>query len=188
MTDTFHINESELQQRANVAREYPASFTAVENGALWIEAADGQTRLAVMAQPDAALLRNFGGDARPFLDEYVLQSCPLDAANARALFRVLPNLRPTLLGLTTSAGCGDRLGLATPGHVRALQQVLADTPGRITTPIFAQQSIREMARTQRTAEDVMTDATWGAFQGGWRGTVGADADHLKTTADIDETP
>jgi len=35
--------------------------------------------------------------------------------------------------------------------------------------------------------DVLTDATWGAFQAGWRGPVGADADHLKTTADIDIT-
>ncbi len=187
MQDTFHIDQRELQQRTNVARDYPASFTAVENGALWIEAAEGSKRLAVMAQPDAALLRNFVGDARPFMDEYILQSCPLNAANARALFQVLPKLRPTLLGLTTSAGCGDRLGLATPGHVRALQQVLAAASGRAIAPIFAQQSIREMGRTQRTAEDVMTDATWGAFQGGWRGSVGADADHLKTTADIDTT-
>jgi len=51
--------------------------------------------------------------------------------------------------------------------------------------IFAQQSIREMARTRRTPEQVMDDATWGAFQAGWREPVGADADHLKTTDDVD---
>ncbi len=32
---------------------------------------------------------------------------------------------------------------------------------------------------------VMDDATWGIFQEGWRGAVGADADHLKTVEDID---
>jgi tagaturonate epimerase len=32
---------------------------------------------------------------------------------------------------------------------------------------------------------VMDDATWGIFQEGWRHGMGADADHLKTTADID---
>ena len=31
----------------------------------------------------------------------------------------------------------------------------------------------------------MRDATWGAFEGGWRDRLGADADHLKTPADID---
>jgi hypothetical protein len=48
-----------------------------------------------------------------------------------------------------------------------------------------QQSIREMTRTNRTPTDVMRDATWGAFEGGWRDRLGADADHLKTPADID---
>ncbi len=31
----------------------------------------------------------------------------------------------------------------------------------------------------------MDDATWGVFQEGWQAGAGADADHLKTTADID---
>ena len=74
---------------------------------------------------------------------------------------------------------GDRIGLATPGHVRAVRAV-----GGIA-PIFAQQSMREMARTGRTPQQVMDDATWGIFQEGWREGVGADADHLKTPADID---
>jgi hypothetical protein len=32
----------------------------------------------------------------------------------------------------------------------------------------------------------MDDATWGIFEAGWKGAWGADADHLKTTADADE--
>jgi len=69
--------------------------------------------------------------------------------------------------------------------VRALERVLREAPGHVLAPIFAQQSMREMNRTQRTPDDVLSDATWGAFQAGWRGMVGADADHLKTPADID---
>jgi len=46
-------------------------------------------------------------------------------------------------------------------------------------PVFAQQSTREMGRTHRTPRNVMDDATWGAFQGGWTGGVGADADHQR---------
>jgi len=104
---------------------------------------------------------------------------PLTPANAAALRGKLPWLRSQTLGLQKSAGCGDRLGLATPGHIRALRRV-----GGIA-PILAQQSMRENARTGRTPQQVMDDATWGVFQEGWREPWGADADHLKTTGDID---
>jgi hypothetical protein len=89
-------------------------------------------------------------------------------------------LQPNLLGLQTSAGMGDRLGLATPGHARAARHY-QDT----IAPIFTQQSIREMARTGRTPQQVMDDATWGLFEESWRLPHGADADHLKSTEDID---
>lgn len=54
-------------------------------------------------------------------------------------------------------------------------------------PIFAQQSIREMARTNRTPHEVMEDALRGAEQAGYDGLQGADADHLKTHDDVDAT-
>ena len=61
--------------------------------------------------------------------------------------------QPTVLGLTPSFGFGDRLGLATPGHAAALKRTGSGIP-----PIFAQQSIREMARTNRQPTEVMADA------------------------------
>ncbi|HYK90790.1 MAG TPA: tagaturonate epimerase family protein [Acidobacteriota bacterium] len=103
---------------------------------------------------------------------------PRSSANAAALRKALPFLTPQTLGLKKSAGCGDRLGLATPGHVRAIRK-------SAMAPIFAQQSIRENARTGRTPQQVMDDALWGVLQEGWRDGFGADADHLKTTDDID---
>jgi hypothetical protein len=69
--------------------------------------------------------------------------------------------------------------------VRAFHTVAALPQARPLAAIFAQQSIRENARTGRTPAEVLDDATWGAFEAGWRGAVGADADHLKTTADVD---
>ena len=45
--------------------------------------------------------------------------------------------------------------------------------------------MRENARTGRTPQEVVDDAMWGIFQEGWREPWGADADHLKTTDDID---
>ena len=90
--------------------------------------------------------------------------------------------QPTVLGLTPSFGFGDRLGLATPGHLQALAEAGGPIQG-----VFAQQSIREMQRTGRTAAQVMADAA-GALQAeGFAGPWGADADHLKTEADVDVT-
>ena len=86
------------------------------------------------------------------------------------------------LGLSPSFGFGDRTGLATPGHVLAMQR-----DGAGIEPIFPQQSIREMSRTQRTAVQVMGEALSGAAAAGWTGITGADADHLKTPDDVDVT-
>lgn len=104
---------------------------------------------------------------------------PLTAENAAALRGRLPWLNPVPLELATSAGTGDRLGLATPGHIRAVRAF-----GDIV-PILAQQSMRENARTGRTPQQVVDDACWGILQEGWQERWGADADHLKTTDDVD---
>jgi len=99
------------------------------------------------------------------------------AANARALRARRPGLNPDPRGVATSAGFGDRLGIATPGHVQAAR-------GTGVAPIFAQQSVRENTRTGRTPQQVVDDATWGVFQAGWRAAWGADADHMKHLTDV----
>ncbi|HNS50543.1 MAG TPA: tagaturonate epimerase family protein [Anaerolineae bacterium] len=122
------------------------------------------------------------GDARGFEGKSGAEGLflgPLSRANAAALRDRLSWLRPVPLGLQKSAGFGDRLGPATPGHLRATRAA-----GGIA-PIVAQQSMRENVRTGRTPQQVMDDAMWGVFQEGWREPWGADADHLKTTEDID---
>ncbi len=81
------------------------------------------------------------------------------------------------LGLSPSFGFGDRLGLATPGHIAALQ-------GKKFLPIFAQQSVRENARTGRTPQQVVDDARRAVEAAGYDGPWGADADHLKTVDDL----
>lgn len=98
------------------------------------------------------------------------------------LWTARPELRPSPLGLEPSFGFGDRTGLATAGHVEALRR-----SGAAIRPIWAQQSIREMVRTRRTPEEVMADACLAAFEAGYEGVSGADADHLKTPEDVDRT-
>lgn len=158
----------------------PTSFVTTDTTAFWLQNDENQKRLAVLASSNQALLGAFEGDSGAFQSIYTLKLCLPTHVNAQSLRNTLSWLEPKPIGLGTSAGFGDRLGLATPGHVRALRAV-----GGKITPIFAQQSIREMERTDRSPQNVLDDATWGAFEAGWRGGVGADADHLKTPADID---
>ncbi|MCX6031312.1 MAG: tagaturonate epimerase family protein [Chloroflexi bacterium] len=158
---------------------HPRSLAAADGAEFGLARTDAGARLAVLAPVGSPLLAEFEGETSEHAGQTLLLG-PTSPQNAVALRGHLPWLRPGLLGLRTSAGLGDRLGLATPGHVAAVRSV----GGRIA-PIFAQQSIREMTRTGRTPQQVMDDATWGIFQEGWREGVGADADHLKTKADID---
>ncbi len=106
--------------------------------------------------------------------------CKLTHENAVALRKLFPWTGPIPVGLKTSFGTGDRIGVATPGHICALKPY-------DVVPVLAQQSIREMTRTGRTPEQVMDDATWAVFQEGYTGGFGSDADHLKTEQDIRNT-
>ena len=151
-----------------MSTEYPASRVEHEGATFWLEKGRDGKEL-VIAGADAGVLDGFAGS--PDGDAF---RAPASPDNALALRSALPWLAPRLRGLQTTAGTGDRLGLATPGHVRAFK----DVPG--VGPVFAQQSTREMGRCGRTPRDVLDDATWGAFQEGWTGGVGADADHQKT--------
>jgi len=156
----------------------PHSLVKQDGAEYGLAHTDRGLRLVVLAS-NLATRNNFEGKLSQG-EHQVLLVGPLNPKNAASLRVQLPWLQPRLLGLRTSAGMGDRLGLATPGHVRAIRAV-----GGKIAPIFAQQSMREMVRTNRTPQQVMDDATWGIFSEGWQCDVGADADHLKSFADID---
>ena len=155
---------------------YPNSLTAQDGVEFGLAQTDKGERLVLLA---SSALPEFEGERAEF-DELTLILGECSAHNLNALRGHLTWLHPQPIGLVTSAGMGDRLGLATPGHVRAARAM----QGKVT-PVFTQQSIREMARTGRTPQQVMDDATWGIFTEGWHAMHGADADHLKTPADID---
>lgn len=137
-----------------------------------------QVLVAIAGTGDA--LPALEGERSELADATTLLVGPLSAANAAALRRLIAPLRPQPLGLQGSVGLGDRLGLATPGHVRALRAADAGL-----APIFAQQSVRELERLGREAGEVMDDATWGVLAEGWHEPFGADADHLKCAEHID---
>lgn len=109
-------------------------------------------------------------------DGQQIKKCSLSNKNRIALQALFSFTVPQVLGVDDSFGFGDRLGLANGGHIRSL------TIGNFK-PILAQQSIRELTRTQRTADEVMDAAVWAVFQEGYKNGFGSDADHLKTPED-----
>ncbi len=160
-------------------RVYPRSVVSSDQKLFFLGRRDHDTHLGIIS-PSLVSLRFEGRPRALSFDagSMTLTLCPTTGSNAAALRTALPFLAPRTLGLRKSAGCGDRLGMATPGHIRAIRK-------STMAPILAQQSMRENARTGRTPQQVMDDALWGVFQEGWREGFGSDADHLKTTGDID---
>jgi hypothetical protein len=165
-------------------RPYPRSAITAEGITYFIGKRGLGKRLCLVWEGDEPRsVRDFCGER--FTAEIGGRTCTiqagyLDHMNAAGLRKHLPWAGPRTMGLSTSVGTGDRLGLATPAHVRAVR-------GTGLRPFFAQQSIREMQRTDRSPDDVMDTATFGVFQEGFREGFGADADHLKTVEDLDRT-
>ncbi len=83
-----------------------------------------------------------------------------------------------MLTSVRSAGVGDRLGIATDGHIRVFEKYDA-------MPVFAQQSIRELNLTGRTYDDVLDCVSFAVFRNGFKKGFGADGDHLKTSEEVD---
>ena len=158
-----------------------AGSLAIKDSSVWFLAKKNGQKTVGQLCPDSSGCANLTGQTvRMKLDgkELSLKTGPTDPANAVVLRENLSFAAPVLIGLSKSFGGGDRLGLASPAHIRAVR-------GKPIRVFLAQQSAREMARTSRSPQDVMDDASWAVFQEGFRDGFGSDADHLKTAKDID---
>ncbi len=179
-------NVVSVESLASIAGEdvvaYPNSVNGAGNAKFFIgRDRKGKWLYVVATSSSDGLLADFEGEENDRSwngSDFVVKKCAMNHHNATKLQATFPFARPVTLGLKNSYGFGDRLGLANPGHLRALK-------GYNFRPILAQQSIRELTRTQRTPEDVMDAAVWAVFQEGFKDGFGADADHLKTTDDVD---
>ena len=135
-----------------------------------VKRADGEKGLYVRGESPFS-----GGN--PFADGTFYLLTPQTAFELARVFPWLTSQR--IPAEQPSFGFGDRLGLATPGHIRAL--------GKTNVfPILAQQSVRENSRTGRSFSEVLASAIFGAFQEGYKSGFGADADHLKRVEDAFE--
>lgn len=106
------------------------------------------------------------------------KACPLTHENRLVLNRHFPYTAPQAFGTKIATiGLGDRLGLASPGHIETIK-------GKSIKPVLAQQSIRELTLTNRSMNDMLDAAAYAVFQEGYTGGYGADGDHIKLESDI----
>ncbi|OGP57460.1 MAG: hypothetical protein A2162_09315 [Deltaproteobacteria bacterium RBG_13_52_11b] len=155
---------------------YPRSFSFL-NGLLFglVRTPEGR-RLAVMGERGTVLADPFRGDI--LSGTSALKICDLSSENTECLMARFPFTRPkSILKYPVTLGTGDRLGVATPGHVRAIRTFRV-------RPVFAQQSVRENTQTGRDFNEVIRNATWAVFQENYREGYGADGDHLKSLREI----
>lgn len=162
--------------RKGDSRLYPASLYTKDGILYCIGFEDGEKSLYLTA--DHPFESDFQGEISEEGPHRQLRA-PLSIANSEVLHRLFPFSAPiSLRHQRSTIGCGDRLGLASAAHIRAIRQFDA-------FPVLAQQSIRELNFTGRTFKEVVADASFLVFQEGYEEGWGADGDHLKTMDDID---
>ncbi len=171
-------DSAQLRQIATQRPEfsiYPDSIHCLDEAVLFL-AKEGHKKVLVV-YPDGAFAERFSGDPVD-LGGKIARLCPADLVNCRVIREIFPFTRPVSFGdKAVTLGLGDRLGLASPGHLEAL----AD---KDIFPVLAQQSIRELNLTGRTYDDVLAAASWAVFMVGYEKGFGADGDHLKTAQEV----
>ena len=159
---------------------YPASIHLVAGAVVAMGRDDNERKLLILAPGEKQLPPGFEGEVVKLDSHECGLVAPLSEKNAAALRRHFPWCAPrSLRNERTSIGCGDRLGLATEGQLRAAKKYRL-------APVLAQQSMRELTMTGRTFRNVVDDATFMVFAADYRDGYGADGDHLKNIPDIDK--
>lgn len=156
---------------------YRASIHKVQNAIVALAKDSSSKFLMVLADKPDGVMAKFDGEQ--IGDNGIFaKKCGLNEANAEVIRGLFPWTNPvSLRKKKTTIGCGDRLGLASPGHI-------ASASAFQISPVLAQQSIRELKLTGRTYRNVVDDACFGVLQAGFKDGFGADGDHLKTIAHI----
>jgi len=166
---------------SNKYKVYYNSIKSEKDNHFFLVKDNQEKYLAVVGKPEEVKKFECNALEEKKIDEnkLIIKICYLNHHNLKLLRGIFPHLNPSFCGLRASFGTGDRLGIATPAHLQAFQ-------GKDIFPILAQQSVREMARTERNWQKVLDDAIWGCFEAGYIGSFGADADHVKDIKELKE--
>jgi hypothetical protein len=153
---------------------YPDSIYKLENS-FFLVAVQGQTKILVVTGDKR---ERFNGEEEENAG-LKIRKCPMDNINC-AIIRSLFDFTNPVYNKSSkiSMGFGDRLGVASPGHIRMIKNLPI-------FPILAQQSVRELNLTNRSFTDVLSAASWAVFQEGYTKGFGADGDHLKSHEEVE---
>jgi len=166
-----------VKERITDYNVYPQSLYEKEGSYLFITRIEGEKRLVILNK--GAVFSQFTG-AEHNIDGYDVKLVELNHQNAVMLREIFSFTNPVSFGREgASLGLGDRLGIASPGHIQTVR-------GTGVRPVLAQQSKRELMLTGRSYQDVLDDVSWAVFQEGYEDGFGADGDHLKEKEDIKE--
>jgi hypothetical protein len=152
-------------------RVYPDSIN-YSDGSFFFLALAGDYKKKLVVYRDGKHFNKFRGKEAGYPGGKA-KICDLNNENCTGLREVFTFTRPSShKGRDTTIGLGDRLGLASAGHLRLVK-------GKNVFPVLAQQSMRELNLTGRNYKDVLDAASWAVFQEGYTSGFGADGDHLK---------
>jgi len=153
--------------------EYPQSKQIRGDSEYCIVKKDGFDFLKVSGS-DADMFE----DSVPYDTDKAFKLFPLTVNNSKILRSLFDFTNPVRhKGYDITIGLGDRLGLASPGHIQAVRDLNV-------FPVLAQQSMRELDLTGRTYDEVLSAAVWAVFREGYKKGFGADGDHLKTYNEV----
>ena len=155
---------------------YPGSINLTDGSCFFISLFNNSKVLIILGDKGVHYDRFSGVEVK--LDAAKARICELNNANCKVLREIFPFTNPVShKGRKVTIGLGDRLGLASAGHIRLVKEY-------DVFPVLAQQSIRELNLTGRTYDDVLSAAVWAVFQEGYTSGYGADGDHLKTASEV----
>lgn len=167
------LKKGDFSSVSSEVKVYEKSYTVLDNVRLVMVKYDGKKSILAIGEGD--LYGELEGESTGEEGKV----CPLSHDNRLVLNKYFPYTAPQAFGKEVATmGLGDRLGLASPGHIETVRN-------RKVKPILAQQSIRELTLTDRSMHDILDAAAFAVFQEGYEGGFGADGDHLKEESDIE---
>lgn len=178
ISEDLNIEEAKNEAKKNFDFIYPESINEVDENLFFMVRFKGYKKLIIIEKNPTDVTKKFNEEKVVEIKGKKIKINSLNHANADALRKVFSFTIPVAFGKKgISMGLGDRLGLASPGHL----QLIKNTDIK---PVIAQQSIRELDLTHRTYEDILDSASWAVFQEGYKKGFGADGDHLKIEDDV----
>ena len=140
----FHLIANEIEMESSIRKFrdffamkgraikiYDSSITERDSTVFFLIREEYDRKLVIIYPLEShdILHKRFFCDEEGRLDEKLnYKVCSCNSNNASEIRRIFPFTKPRVMGLTPAIGTGDRIGLATPGHIRACLLYTSPSP------------------------------------------------------------